>query len=113
MICEGGFAEDWDLNSKMYYGGTNPSDALKLLNQAHLDFPSQVLSDLFRVEVAQSELRFPCSLSIPRDLESIIMKNLNNDVTAGPFLWAFAIKKKYGLKLEEFMFGRYDAYAYY
>lgn len=112
-IIGGGSLRTWDKDSKMLRGGGDISDALLLLGQAIDDSPGQLLRDLFPVEEARKALSLPEGLRVPDGLEDCRMRNFNNDATAGPFLLAFGVGRKLGLKeiLEEEMWQYYDGYA--
>ncbi|UWM23169.1 fusion protein [Mallotus japonicus virus B] len=112
-IIGGGEMRNWASDSSMYRGGGNSSDALLLLSQARCDTPGTLLEDFWTVTAAREALTLPSGLHVPSGPDCVSMKHFNNDATAGPFLRAHGIKRKYGLKgiLEDFMWQRYRGYA--
>ncbi|DAB41681.1 TPA_inf: ORF1+2p [Erigeron breviscapus amalgavirus 1] len=112
-IIGGGAMRGWDADSKMFRGGGNSSDALLLLGQCDDNLPGGLLREHFSLLSAKRALSLPGGLRVPDGPECLVMKNFNNDATAGPFLRAFGIKGKYGLKklLEDTMWWFYDAYG--
>lgn len=97
----------------MFRGGGNVSDALLLLGQAIDDPPGMFLRDLFSVEFARMALSLPQGLEVPDGEDCCRMRNFNNDATAGPFLRAFGIRSKFGLRsvLEREMWQFYDGFG--
>nr|DAB41733.1 TPA_exp: ORF1+2p [Gevuina avellana amalgavirus 1] len=112
-IIGGGEMRGWRSASSMYRGGGNSNDALRLLSQAKDDFPGRFLTDVFKVDMAREALCLESDLAVPDGFGCCSTKNFNNEATAGPFLRAFGVKVKHGLKtyLEQFMWGLYDRYG--
>lgn len=109
----GGEMVNWHHDSSMYRGGGNSNDALRLLGQARSDVPDRFLRECWTVRAARDALLLEDGLTVPDGLGACVMKNFNNDATAGPFLRAFGIKRKHGLKgrIEEFVWRAYDRVA--
>nr|WKV32514.1 RNA-dependent RNA polymerase [Iranian amalgavirus] len=112
-IIGGGELRGWREASNMYRGGGCYSDAVKLLATAVVEFPGMTLPGFFSVLAARLALQLPSDLPVPDGPEAVSVGNFNNDATAGPFLRAFGIKSKYGLRdeLQQFMWRTYDAFA--
>nr|UPO63389.1 RNA-dependent RNA polymerase [Cucumis melo amalgavirus 1] len=112
-VIGGGELRNWKVDSRMYRGGGNFIDALRLLVDARQADPGRTLRGCFTVDGARSQLRLPCGLPVPRGPESVRVKNFNNDATAGPALRAFGVRGKAGLRpmLEQFAWSCLDAFA--
>ncbi|ULN99171.1 RNA dependent RNA polymerase RdRp [Pterostylis amalgavirus 2] len=112
-IIGGGEMRDWSIASSMFRGGGNSNDALRLLSQADWRPPGKTLREVWSVDGARRQLGLDSGLAVPDGIGSVRMKNFNEDATAGPFLRAFGVKKKFGLKglLENFMWRVYDSFA--
>nr|AWH55632.1 fusion protein [Rubber dandelion latent virus 2] len=112
-IIGGGSMRSWQKDSDMMRGGGDVADAVLLLGTAVDESPERLLRGLFSPEFARKVLLLPSGLEVPDGLEMCRMKNFNEEATAGPFLRAFGVKGKYGLKgvLEEEMWWYYDAFA--
>nr|AWH55634.1 fusion protein [Rubber dandelion latent virus 1] len=112
-VIGGGEMRGWREDTAKYRGGGNFCDAIKLLADASVKVPGRTLRDCYTVDTARLVLKLPCGLGVPRGPESVIMKNFNNEATAGPCMRAFGIRRKYGLKrgMEEFAWSCLDAYA--
>ncbi|DAZ91043.1 TPA_asm: fusion protein [Phelipanche aegyptiaca amalgavirus 1] len=112
-VIGGGEMRNWRVDSAMYRGGGNYSDSLKLLASASEQPPGMLLRDEYEVEAARKVLRLPCGLKVPRGRECCVIKNFNEDATAGPALRAFGIRRKAGMKvaLEDLAWSCYQAYA--
>ncbi|DAZ90989.1 TPA_asm: fusion protein [Amaranthus tuberculatus amalgavirus 1] len=109
-VIGGGEMRGWDVDGKMYRGGGNLKDAMMFLYQARCDVPGKFLSEVFSVGGARELLGLCAGMRVPDGPASCVMKNFNDDATAGPFLRAFGIKSKFGFKrkLEEVMWRFYD-----
>ncbi|DAZ91011.1 TPA_asm: fusion protein [Guizotia abyssinica amalgavirus 2] len=109
----GGAMLSWKTDGSMYRGGGNSSDALLLLSQARDDPPGSLLRKHFSLPLARTALNLPCGLDVPDGEKCCVMKNFNNEATAGPFLRVSGVMGKYGLKevLEKEMWRWYDGYA--
>ncbi|DAZ91041.1 TPA_asm: fusion protein [Papaver bracteatum amalgavirus 1] len=112
-VIGGGEMRDWETDSGKYRGGGHFHDAVKLLAGASSVPPGRVLSQCFSVRTARECLQLPNGLRVPDGPECCRMNHFNDDATAGPFLRAFDVKKKYGLKkiLEDFAWMCYDDFA--
>ncbi|DAZ91023.1 TPA_asm: fusion protein [Myosoton aquaticum amalgavirus 1] len=112
-VIGGGEMLKWAVESNKYRGGGNFSDALKLLCDAAEEDPGMLLHQCFTVEGARATLNLPCGLSVPSTRQDFVMKNFNNDATAGPALRAFGVYRKEGLQkeLEDFAFDCMSLFA--
>nr|WEQ50384.1 ORF1+2P [Lily amalgavirus 2] len=112
-IIGGGELRGWREASSMYRGGGCYSDALRLLAGAVEEPPGMTLPGFFGIPAARDALRLPSGLTVPDGPQCVDVHNFNNDATAGPFLRAFGIKTKAGLRdeLRRFMWKCYDDYA--
>lgn len=112
-VIGGGELQRWNVDSHMYRGGGNSVDALRLLAQARVDEPGKRLSEVFVVRSARLALDLPCNLDVPDGPNCVRMKNFNSEATAGPFLRAFGVARKMGLKhaLEDLMWELVDGYG--
>lgn len=72
--------------------------------------PYTTLASLLPVDEAREVLLLPSGLAVPDGPACCVMKQFNDDATAGPLLRAFGVKGKYGLKaaVEQFVWGMYD-----
>ncbi|DAB41687.1 TPA_inf: ORF1+2p [Festuca pratensis amalgavirus 2] len=109
-IIGGGELLEWRVDNNKYRGGGNLHDALLLIGSADDVTPYTALSSLLSVEEARRVLLLPDGLAVPDGKACCVMKQFNDDATAGPLLRAFGVKGKYGLKaaIEQFVWGLYD-----
>ncbi|DAZ90999.1 TPA_asm: fusion protein [Chionochloa macra amalgavirus 1] len=112
-IIGGGALSTWERDKEMYRGGGNTADALLLLSTACEKLPGAFLKDRFGLFSARLALGLPDDFPVPDGRQCCVMKNFNNDATAGPFLRRFGINSKRGLKriLEDEMWQYYDDFA--
>ncbi|UQR79058.1 RNA-dependent RNA polymerase [Lily amalgavirus 1] len=112
-VIGGGELRTWASDSNKYRGGGCLSDALLLLATASYTPPEEFLSDYFSVDAARNLLSLPAGIPVPMGPDAVVMSNFNNDATSGPFLRAFGIKDKYGIKadLERFAWKCYEGYV--
>nr|DBA07007.1 TPA_asm: RNA-dependent RNA polymerase [Allium cepa amalgavirus 1] len=112
-VIGGGEMLNWSIDSNMYRGGGNFTDALTLLADARYDAPEMFLSDYLSIEKARSLLCLPSDLKVPCHRNCVSVNNFNNEATAGPFFRAHGIRNKYGmrLQLEDFAWECYNAYV--
>nr|WKV32512.1 RNA-dependent RNA polymerase [Crown imperial amalgavirus] len=112
-IIGGGEMRTWKSNSNRYRGGGCLSDALLSLGTATHTPPGEYLRDYFSVDAARNHLSLPSDLPVPVGPDSVVMANFNNDATPGPFLRAFGVRSKYGIKaeLESFAWECYCRYV--
>ncbi|DAZ91061.1 TPA_asm: fusion protein [Stevia rebaudiana amalgavirus 1] len=112
-IIGGGSMRSFHEDNNKFRGGGNIQDALLLLGTAIDDPPGRLLRDLFNLNFARETLSLPTGLEVPDGSECCRMRNFNDEATAGPFLRAFGIKGKHGLKeiLEREMWEYYDGFG--
>ncbi|DAZ91045.1 TPA_asm: fusion protein [Papaver pavoninum amalgavirus 1] len=112
-VIGGGEMNNWREVSNMCRGGGSFADALVLLGDADESLPGKVLRDYFTVQRARSLLSLPSDLEVLDSRQAVTVRHFNEDATAGPFLRALNVPKKFGLKrlLEEFAWSCYDMYA--
>lgn len=110
-IIGGGEMRLWEEDCKMYRGGGNLHDALRVLATGSQEPPGAVLSSHFSISEARFCLRLPDDLSVPDGPISCSMKHYNEEATAGPVLRALGCKSKHGLKrgLEDIAWKWYDS----
>jgi hypothetical protein len=104
---------NWQVDSSMFRGGGNFQDALLLLSDASCREPGKLLKDCFSLSRAREILRLSDDIPVPMGPEAVFMKSFNDDATSGPFLRAFGVRKKCGLKsvLESFAFNCYERFV--
>ncbi|DAZ90983.1 TPA_asm: fusion protein [Alloteropsis angusta amalgavirus 1] len=109
-IIGGGELKTWRIDNKKYRGGGNLFDALLLLANADDSTAYKRLGDFISADAARAILRLPNGLPVPDGPACCLMKQYNDEATAGPLFRAFGVKGKYGLKslIEEFVWSIYD-----
>ncbi|DAZ90987.1 TPA_asm: fusion protein [Alloteropsis semialata amalgavirus 1] len=109
-IIGGGELKSWRTDNKKYRGGGHLYDALLLLANADDTSPFSSLSESLSPDGAREILCLPSGLAVPDGPRSCVMKQFNDEATAGPLLRAFGIKGKYGLKaeIESFVWDMYN-----
>lgn len=109
-IIGGGEMLNFRADNNKYRGGGNLHDALLLIGSADDVTPFSTLSSFLSVGGAREVLRLPTGLRVPDGAECCVMKQFNDDATAGPLLRAFGVNKKYGLKraIEAHVWQLYD-----
>ncbi|DAZ91025.1 TPA_asm: fusion protein [Myosoton aquaticum amalgavirus 2] len=112
-VIGGGEMLNWSKESNMCRGGGNFSDALKLLCDANEEPPGMLLNECFTIDGARQALNLPCGLSVPSTRQNFVIKNFNEEATAGPALRAFGVNRKRGIRegLEDFAFSCLMAFA--
>nr|DAZ87287.1 TPA_asm: fusion protein [Arceuthobium sichuanense virus 4] len=112
-IIGGGEMISWHSANDMYRGGGHLYDALRLLSKCDCaDFSKRFLGSV-PPEAVRDLLHLPSGLMLPDSRECFVMKNFNDNATAGPVCRAFGIKRKCGLKslLEDYSWRVADDYA--
>ncbi|DAZ90985.1 TPA_asm: fusion protein [Acer pseudosieboldianum amalgavirus 1] len=112
-VIGGGEMSNWREVSNLYRGGGCFSDAILLLSDAVTTPPENLLGNFFSISKAREILQLPSGLPVPQGPDCVRTKNFNHDATSGPFLRAFGIKNKYGMKnmLETFAWNCYERFA--
>ncbi|UXX34127.1 RNA-dependent RNA polymerase [Pseudostellaria heterophylla amalgavirus 1] len=112
-VIGGGEMLAWKQESNKYRGGGNFTDALKLLCDATEEAPGMLLHRCFSIDSARASLGLPCGLPVPSARQDFVMKNFNEEATAGPALRAFNVYRKEGLRkgLEDFAFDSLSLFA--
>lgn len=110
-VIGGGEMRDWRRASNFVRGGGDLGDALKFFSSCKTSPQQRFLCDVYSFQVAREILDLPTGLPVPDGPEACRIKNYNEDATAGPWLRAFGVKRKAGLKssLESLMWEFYDA----
>ncbi|UWU44405.1 polyprotein [Gymnadenia amalgavirus 2] len=109
-LIGGGELRDWSEANDMYRGGGNLFDAIRIFASADFSSSFSCLGDILSVDRAREVLCLVGGLEVPDGPLSCVMKNFNDDATAGPTLRSYGVKKKYGLKdmIEQFVWSWYD-----
>ncbi|DAZ91035.1 polyprotein [Ophrys amalgavirus 1] len=109
-IIGGGELLDWKDANNMYRGGGNIFDAIRILAHADCSSPFTTLRSVLSLERAREVLCLKGGFEVPDGPAAVLMKNFNDDATAGPTLRAYGVKRKYGLKeaIEQFVWSWYD-----
>ncbi|QED42799.1 ORF1 [Camellia totivirus A] len=109
-IIGGGELANWNEANAMHRGGGHLFDALRLFASCDCNENYVKLFGSFSTSLARDILRLPCNLKVPDGKSCSIMKNFNEDASAGPMFRAFGIKGKAGLKreIEDFVWDIYD-----
>lgn len=110
-VIGGGEMRDWGHASNFVRGGGDLGDALKFFAGCKSMPQQRLLCDVYSLKIAREVLDLPTGLPVPDGPGACKIKNYNEDATAGPWLRAFGVRKKMGLKasLESVMWEFYDA----
>lgn len=87
-IIGGGEMQGWATDSRMYRGGGNSNDAVKLLLAASCEVPGNFLDQCYSVDAAREALHLPNNLAVPDYPACCECKSFNDDASAGPLFSA-------------------------